>query len=242
MGFQNYAHAFNDPKFWDALTRIAVFFLIQVPLTVLLGLAAALALDSLRMRFARFFRVSLFLPHAVPAVVAALMWGFMYGTRFGLVGNLNDLLGFSLPEPLSGGLVLGAIANIVLWQYLGYDMLIFYAVLQGVSRDIYEAAAIDGAGPFQVVLSLKLPALRPAMTVVGVFSIIGSFQLFNEPHLLSTMAPNSISTSFTPNIYAYNLSFAGQQINYAAAIALVMGVLTSLIALAYQFFMTRGRV
>jgi multiple sugar transport system permease protein len=234
VGFDNYVQAFGDPKLWDSLGRVSVFLIVQVPVMMAIALIAALAIDSARLYGASFFRIAIFLPYAVPAVVATLMWGFMYGTRFGLVRNFSDFIGFDLPDPLSSGLVLAAIGNIVTWEFIGYNMLLFYAALRVIPVDLYEAAELDGAGQFRVIRSIKLPALRPALVIGTIFSIIGSFQLFNEPNILQSLAPNAINSYFTPNMYAYNLSFAGQQYNYSATIAIVVGIATAVIALVVQ--------
>lgn len=234
VGFANYTSALTDSKFWDSVQRVALFLIVQVPIMLVLALFAALALDSARLRWASLYRLSLFLPYAVPAVVAALMWGFMYGNQFGLVARLSSTLHVGLPNPLSGPWVLTAIGNIVTWEFTGYNMLIFFAALRTVPNDLYEAAEIDGAGAIRTVTGIKLPALRPAFVVATVFSVIGSLQLFNEPNILQQLSPDTISTNFTPNMYAYNLSFAGQQYNYSAAIAIVMGILTVIAAGAVQ--------
>ncbi len=234
VGADNYLQALKDPAFWAAFGRVALFLVVQVPIMLGLALLAALAIDSARLHGAAFFRISIFLPYAVPAVVAALMWGFMYGPQFGLVGNLNDAFGWHLPDPLSSDLVLASIGNIVTWEFVGYNMLIFYAALRVIPHDLYEAAELDGAGQLRIVTAIKLPALRGAIMVATIFSIIGSFQLFNEPNILRSLAPNAISTSFTPNMYAYNLSFAGQQYNYSATVAIIMGLLTVVVAYAVQ--------
>ena len=234
VGLGNYADALADPQLHGAVGRILLFFVIQVPLMLGLSLIAALALDSARLRWAPLYRITLFLPFAVPGVIAALMWGFLYGTDFGLVGNLNRLFGWALPDPLSQQWVLGAMANISTWGFVGYNMLVMYSALRVVPAELYESAAIDGAGPRQVIASIKLPALRPAFVICLVFSVIGSFQLFNQPNVLRTLSPNTIATNFTPNMYAYNLAFSGQQYNYSAAIAIVMGVITMIIAYVVQ--------
>jgi multiple sugar transport system permease protein len=239
VGVANYAQALSDPNFWDALGRVALFLVVQVPIMLVIALVAALALDSARLHLTSFFRIAIFLPYAVPAVVAALMWGFIYGNRFGLVGNLEDLTGWALPDLLSQGWILASIGNIVTWEFVGYNMLLFYAALRVISPDLYEAAELDGAGPLRIVKNIKLPAIRGAIVIGIIFSIIGSFQLFNEPNILQTLAPNSISTYFTPNMYAYNLSFAGQQFNYSAAIAIIMGVLTMVVAYVVQLVGSR---
>ena len=238
VGLGNYVAVFQDEKFWASLGRVSLFLLVQVPIMLVLSLVAALALDSARLHGAGFFRIALFLPYAVPGVVAALIWGFIYGDQFGLTASVNQLLGTAL-APLSGQWVLASIGNIVTWEFMGYNMLIFYAALRVIPTELYEAAEIDGAGAFRTVFSIKLPAIRGALVIATIFSIIGSFQLFNEPNLLKQLAPNAISSYFTPNMYAYNLSFAGQQFNYAATVAIVMGVLTAVIAYVVQLRGTR---
>ncbi|MEU5822907.1 multiple sugar transport system permease protein [Streptomyces sp. KhCrAH-43] len=234
VGLDNYRQALSDPAFWAATGRVSLFLCVQVPVMLGLALLVALALDSGRLYGRSFFRISVFLPYAVPAVVATLMWGFMYGTRFGLVGDINSALGVSLPDPLSPGLVLASIGNIVTWEFTGYNMLIFYSALRVVPHSLYEAAEIDGAGQFRVITAIKLPALRGALVIATIFSVIGSFQLFNEPSVLQKLAPNAITTDYTPNFYTYSLSFSGQQHNYSATVAIVMGLLTMVVAYVVQ--------
>lgn len=234
VGFANYAQVLQDSQFWSSLIRVVLFLAVQVPVMLLIAMLVALALDSGRLYGKSFFRISIFLPYAVPAVVASLMWGFMYGTRFGLVGNINEALGTNIPNPLNPDLILASIGNIVTWEFIGYNMLIFYSALSVIPKSLYEAAEIDGASQFRLVTAIKLPAIRGAMVVAAIFSVIGSFQLFNEPAILQSLAPNSISTYFTPNLYAYSLSFSGQQYNYSATVAIVMGIITMVIAYAVQ--------
>ncbi|TDO47178.1 multiple sugar transport system permease protein [Kribbella sp. VKM Ac-2527] len=234
VGLDNYLDVIQDSKFWEAFGRVLLFLVVQVPIMLVLALLAALAIDSARLHGANFFRIVIFLPYAVPGVVAVLMWGYIYGNNFGLAADLNDLLGSTSIVPLSARWMLPSIANIVTWEFVGYNMLIFYSALRTVPEELYEAAAIDGAGTIRTIRAVKLPALRGAIVIATIFSIIGSFQLFNEPNILRTLAPNVITTYFTPNMYAYNLSFAGQQFNYSATVAIVMGVITAVIAYVVQ--------
>ncbi|MFF9244028.1 carbohydrate ABC transporter permease [Streptomyces sp. NPDC014776] len=234
VGLDNYTAALQDKNFWAALGRVSLFLCVQVPVMLGIALLVALALDSGRLYGKNFFRISIFLPYAVPAVVATLMWGFMYGTRFGLVGDIDDAFGLSLPDPLSPDLALASIGNIVTWEFVGYNMLIFYSALRVVPQSLYEAAEIDGAGQIRVITAIKLPAIRGALVIATIFSIIGSFQLFNEPSVLQKLAPNAITTDYTPNFYTYSLSFSGQQQNYSATVALVMGVITMIVAYVVQ--------
>lgn len=234
VGLANYAELLTDSNFYSALLRVLLFLVVQVPIMLILALVAALAIDSAKLFAAGFFRIIIFLPYAVPAVVAVLMWGFIYGTNFGLAANLNDFIGSNLIEPFSKNWILVSIGNINTWEFVGYNMLIFYSALRTISPDLYEAAELDGAGQFRIIRSIKIPALRGAIVIATIFSIIGSFQLFNEPNILKPLAPNVITTYFTPNMYAYNLSFAGQQYNYSATVAIVMGIITAVIAYVVQ--------
>lgn len=238
VGMENYLTALSDPQFWDGFLRVLILLLVQVPVMLVLALVVALAIDSARLYATGLFRMVIFLPYAVPAVVAVLIWGFMYGSNFGLVADLNSWLGIDL-KPFSGSWILVSLGNIVTWEFVGYNMLIFYSALRTIPADLYEAAEIDGARGWQVVKAIKLPAIRGALVIATIFSIIGSFQLFNEPNVLKPLANNVITSSFTPNMYAYNLSFAGQQYNYAATVAIIMGVITAVIAYVVQLRGTR---
>lgn len=234
VGFDNYVRLFHDSQFWSAVRRVALFTIVQVPIMLFLAALIALALDSMRLHGMKFFRISTFLPYAVPAVVSTLMWGFMYGAKYGLVASLNQVFGTNL-DVLSPNWILVSIGNIVTWEFTGYNMLIFYAALSTIPHDLYEAAAIDGANEWWIIRKIKMPELRGSLAITVIFSIIGSFQLFNEPSVLQSMVPgNTITTYYTPNMYAYNLSFMGGQSNYASALAIVMAVITMALAYAVQ--------
>jgi len=234
VGLDNFAKALADEQLWSSISRVVLIMLVQVPVMLGLALFCALAIDSARLAWAPMFRLLVFLPYAVPGVVAALMWGYIYGPRFGLVGDVSSFLGIPLPDPLGGDLVLLSIGNISTWLFTGYNMLVYISALKTIPSDLYEAAQLDGAGPLRVIRSIKLPALRPAITITVMFSVIGSFQLFNEPNILRALSPNVITSGFTPNMYAYTLSFAGGQYNSAATVAIVVGVLTMIAAYGVQ--------
>ncbi len=238
-GLANYARALNDPSFWEGLGRVALFLFIQVPIMLVAALFFALALDSARVRGGGIVRLLIFLPYAVPSVVAALMWGYLYGADFGLITQIFEGLGLSAPNLLNPSNVLGSTMNIVCWEFIGYNMIIMYAALRSVGSDIYEAAEIDGAGQFRIAWSIKIPAIRQAIILTIIFSIIGSFQLFAEPNLLQRLAPSVIDNAWTPNLYAYNLSFTGQQINYAAAVSFMLGAVIVIASYVVLFLVNR---
>jgi multiple sugar transport system permease protein len=233
-GFANYIRAFGDAAFWGGLGRVALFLVIQVPIMLGLALLFALALDSGRARGSRSIRLLIFMPYAVPAVIATLMWGYLYGPDFGPLAQIARAVGWGTPDFLSPGSILGSMMNIVTWEFVGYNMIIMYAALRAIPQELYEAAEIDGAGQFRVAWSVKIPAIRPAILLTVIFSVIGSFQLFNEPSLLNAIAPDAITNSFTPNYYAYNLAFINQELNYAAAIAFLLGILIAIVSYVVQ--------
>jgi multiple sugar transport system permease protein len=238
-GLGNYARALRDPSFWAGRGRVALFLVVQVPIMLAASIFLALALDSGRVRGGRVARLLIFMPYAVPSVVAALMWGYLYGTDFGLITQVFEALGLPAPNLLSARNILGSTMNIVCWEFIGYNMIILYAALRSVPTELYEAAEIDGAGQLRVAWSIKLPAIRQAVLLTVIFSIIGSFQLFNEPNLLAAIAPNAIGADFTPNVYAYNLAFKNQDINYAAAIAFLLGIVIMIVSFVVQTLTNR---
>jgi multiple sugar transport system permease protein len=239
VGLGNYVRAFGDALLHDGVLRVLLFFFLQVPIMLVVAMFVALAIDSGRLAGSRIIRIGLFLPYAVPAVVAALMWGYIFGGQFGLAGQVFGFFGATAPDFLGPGLMLGSVGNVVTWSFVGYNMLIFYAALRAVPTEVYEAADIDGAGEWRKAFSIKLPALRPALTLALIFSVIGSLQLFNEPSILQALRPSVITTNWTPNLYAYNLAFTGSQTNYAAAIAVILGGFTVAIAYVVQLGIAR---
>ncbi len=233
-GLTNYIRAFTDPAFLSGVGRMGLFLIIQVPIMLALALFLALAIDSGRVRGAGAIRLLVFMPYAVPGVVATLMWGYLYGQDFGPIDQIMKAIGFGAPNLLSAQTILGSMMNIVTWEFVGYNMIIMYAALRAIPSELYEAAEIDGAGQFRMAWSIKIPAIRPAIMLTVIFSIIGTFQLFNEPSLLHNLAPNVIDNAFTPNFYAYNLAFTNQDVDYAAAIAFFLGLVIAVVSYVVQ--------
>jgi multiple sugar transport system permease protein len=238
-GLDNYTRALQDPRMREGTLRVAAFFLFQVPIMLALALVAALAIDSGLLRLPKVFLLGIFIPYAVPAVVATLMWGYLYGPDFGPFAQLAEKVGTDPPKFLSQGHALGSIANIVTWEFTGYNMIILYAALRSIPGELYEAAAVDGAGAWRVAWSVKVPALRPALMLCVIFSVIGAFQLFAEPQLLQRLAPSVIDSGYTPNLYAYTLAFTGQEANYAAAVSFLLGFV--IVVVSYSVLLVSSR-
>jgi multiple sugar transport system permease protein len=168
------------------------------------------------------------------------MWGYLYGRDFGPIAQVFRALGLPAPDLLSSQWMLQSMMNIVTWEFVGYNMIIMYAALRAIPVELYEAAEIDGAGPFRIAWSIKIPAIRPAILLTVIFSIIGTFQLFNEPSLLAKIAPNVIGSAYTPNQYAYTLAFVYQDSNYAAAVAFLLGIFIMVVSYVVQLSSQRA--
>ena len=230
VGLDNYIDGLQDREFTRGIGRVALFLLIQVPIMLLLALVFAMILDSGKVWFPKLFRVGIFVPYAVPTVIAALMWGFLYGREFGPFADIANTVGVGTPDFLSRNTMLFSIANVATWTYTGYNMIILYAALRSIPTELYEAAAVDGAGAVRTALHVKLPLLRPALLLCAIFSVIGSFQLFAEPQIFATIAPEVIGKGYTPNLYVYNLAFSDQRLNYAAALSFLLGVVVFVVS------------
>lgn len=233
-GLTNYVTALTDPRFYGGLGRVVLFLVIQVPLMLGLALFFALALDTGLVRGHRFVRLTIFVPFAVPGVVATLMWGYIYGNDFGPIAQVLQAIGVAPPNLLGSSTILGSIINIATWEFAGYNMIIMFAALRTIPTEILDSAEIDGAGAWRTAWSIKIPAIRPAIILTAIFSVIGAFQLFNEPNLLGPLAPSVIGSAYTPNLYAFSVAFTNQDINYAAALSFLLGFVIMIVSYVVQ--------
>ncbi|GAA3773405.1 sugar ABC transporter permease [Microbacterium kribbense] len=238
--FGNYAKAFSDPSFLDGVWFVIRFSLVLIPVQMAISLAIALILDMMTTRFAKFSRLTIFMPYAIPAVIGALMWGFLYSKNFGPIADFFAAFGATGPDLLSKNLIFYGLLNIVTWQWAGYYMIILYAALQGIEPTLYEAARIDGASQWQIMLRIKIPLVAPALVLILVFALIGTLQFFNEPKILQPLAAGAIPQDFTPNLYAYQQAFALANYNYGSAISFALGAVVFICVYVF-LFATRKR-
>ena len=239
-GLENYKRAFSDPEFLKGVGFVVRFSLVLIPLQMLVSLVAALVLDNLSSRLSRFSRLMIFVPYAIPVVIGAMMWGFLYSPRFGPLDAIFGLFGADAPFLLSPDNVFYGLLNVVVWQWAGYYMIIIYAALRGIDPSIYEAARMDGANGFQIATRIKIPMISSALVLILVFALIGTLQFFTEPQILRSVASGSIDASFTPNLYAYTLAFSYSQFNYASAISFALGMVVFIGSYVF-LFLTRKR-
>lgn len=242
IGLENYTRAFQDAQFWEGVRNVLVFGIMQIPVMLVLALIFALLLDSQTIKLPTIFRLSYFLPFAVPSVVAALIWGYLYGQSFGPIAQIARAMNLSPPLFLTPSGIIPAIANIATWQYTGYNMLIMYAALKTIPQDLYEAARVDGATGWQIALKIRIPLIAPAIILTFIFSIIGTLQLFNEPQIFRGIAPTILKQNFTPNLYVYTLAFKNRQFDYSATIAFTLAVVTAVLSSLVLFLARRKEV
>ncbi|MEU9351355.1 sugar ABC transporter permease [Streptomyces griseoloalbus] len=229
VGLRSYAAVLTDPTFLGGLGTVALYCLIYIPLMVAGALVLALLLDSGVVRLRAWAQLGLFLPHAVPGIIAALIWLYLYTPGISPVIDLFARADITI-DFLGVHTVLPSIVNIALWSNLGYNMVVFYAALQAVPREVIEAAVVDGAGPVRTALQVKTPLVRASIVMVAMFTLIWALQLFTEPMLLSQSSP-MINSRFSPSMYIYDAAFTRNNYSLAAAASVVLLLCT--IALSY---------
>ncbi|MFF2324764.1 MULTISPECIES: carbohydrate ABC transporter permease [unclassified Streptomyces] len=221
-GFDNYVRVFHDTDFLASLGRVAFVGVIQVPVMLVLALLLALLIDSSATKGRRFFRIAYFIPYGLPGVIAGLVWSFLYAPSLSPITQYLGSMGVHFSFVTDGALPF-SIANILTWAWTGYNTILIYAALQAVPEETMEAAALDGCSGWKAALLIKVPQIRPALLLTLVFSIIGTFQLYNEPATMKSVAPN-LSSAYTP-IMAALRSLSANDFNYAAAQSVVLGAL-----------------
>jgi ABC-type sugar transport system permease subunit len=238
IGVDNYIALFKDATFWQALFNTFYFVLVGVPLTLVLGLGAALALDRGIQKFRTVFRVGYYLPVVTSIVAIAVVWRFVLDPEQGLVNMALQAAGVDGPDWLADpNLAMPAIIAMAAWRNLGFAMVVFLAGLQTVPRSLYEAAAIDGAGRWASFRSVTLPLLRPTTLFIVVITTIGYLQLFEEPFVMTDGGPLDKTLSISMYMYRQGFDFFHQ--GYAAAIAWVLFVIVALVAVI-QFRILRS--
>ena len=224
VGLDNYTAALSDPGVRRAFRNVLVFLVINVPLTVVLSLLLATALNA-AIRGRTFLRVSYFIPYITASVAVVAVWLFLFSNN----GMVNQLLGPLAPDPswlVNSTLAMPLIALFVTWKQLGFFILLYLAALQGVPKELYESASMDGAGKFQSLRNVTIPSVRPATTLVVILSTITGANLFTEPYLLTNGGgPNGASTSPVFVMYQRGIEQGNPDVAAAIGVLLIVGVL-----------------
>ncbi|SNS66499.1 multiple sugar transport system permease protein [Asanoa hainanensis] len=234
VGLDNYTRLFSDDLFLRSSVNTLVFVVIGVPLTIVLALAAATALNSGLLRFRALFRVGFYLPVVTSIVAVAVVWRFLLDPEVGLVNNLLRVVGIDGPAWLfDTKLALPSLILMAAWRNFGFLMVIFLAGLQAIPGDLYEAATLDGATRWQQFRNVTLPLLRPTLLFGGVVTGIGYLQFFEEPFVMTQGGP--LSSTLSVSYHIYN-QFGFGNYGYAAAASYVLFVaIVALSVIQFRF-------
>ncbi|HXG00499.1 MAG TPA: sugar ABC transporter permease, partial [Bacteroidota bacterium] len=206
IGLRNYERILADPLFWTALKNTLYFLLVGGPLTIAVSLAAALLLNSKLVRLKTLFRTAYFAPVVTTLVAVAVVWRFVYHPRFGLLNYVLSWFGVSQIDWLGDpAWAMPALILMAVWKNFGYNMIIFIAGLQNIPQELYEAASIDGASAWQQFSSITIPMLAPTTLFITVITMIGYFQLFAEPYVMTQGGPLNSTLSIV--LYMYQMGF-----------------------------------
>jgi multiple sugar transport system permease protein len=237
IGLSNYRRILADPEVWHAIRISAVFTIVSVGLSFLIGLALALLLNR-PLRGRGLIRSLFIIPWAIPAFVAALIWSWMYNDQFGILGALLKQAGVARPPIwLSTDTALWALIAVMVWKSFPFQLVVLLAGLQSIPPDLYEAAAVDGASTWRRFRSITLPLLRPVAMVAVLLAAINAFHYFPIPWILTRGGPSN-ATNVIP-IATYNIAFAAGDFGYGAAAALLMFLFIAAVSALYLWYYIR---
>jgi multiple sugar transport system permease protein len=238
-GLDNFTRGLHDGNFWGAMWRVTLFAVVAVPLIQIAGLVAALLIDEVGRRLAGRFRVGLLIPHMVPGIVAILIWIYIYSPSVGPLTPLFKMLGLDA-DFYGGELIWVSIGNIMAWSAMGFNILVVYGSLQSIPREIFDSARVDGASPSRIAWSIKVPYVRTSLVLTTVLSIIGTLQIFSDPLLFRSMAPQTVDRNFTPIMMIYDQAFAVGDLNYASALSIILAVVVGIVSAVFYKLTNRA--
>ncbi|HEY6192710.1 MAG TPA: sugar ABC transporter permease [Bacteroidota bacterium] len=221
VGLANYLHLFEDPLFWKAMLNTLYFLGVGAPLSIAVSLATALLLQSKAVRLKGLFRTAYFAPVVCTLVAVAVVWRFVYHPTSGLLNHALSWVGIAPIDWLGDShWAMPAIILLAVWKNFGYNMIIFVAGLQNIPDELYEAASLDGAGKVQQFTSVTLPMLAPTTIFICVITMIGYFQLFAEPYVMTQGGPLNSTLSLV--LLMYQHGFRWWNMGYSAALAFIL--------------------
>ena len=239
-GFDNYVALLQRPLFWQALGNTLYFVLVGVPLSIGVSLGAALLLDSAAARATPLFRTALFAPVVTTVVAVAVIWRYLFHTRYGLVNHALAQVGIDPVDWLGDPhWAMPTIILFAVWKNFGYNMIILLAGLQAIPRELYEAARIDGAGPWARLRHVTLPSLLPMLVMVAILTTAGYFQLFAEPYVITEGGP--VQSTLSVLYLMYDDGFQWWRLGSASAVAFVLFLLMLAVTAALATLGRRAR-
>jgi multiple sugar transport system permease protein len=229
VGGQNYVSVVADSKFWQGFLIPAFLLFVQVPLMILIAIAAGLLFEQIR--YSRVYRLIYYLPYAMPGVIAGILWSYIFSDSMSPFVPVIKALGAANVKLITYGSLPWIMLVITLWEWTGYTSLIIYSTLVSIPPEYAEAAQLDGASQFQIARLIKVPLLWNTVLLLFIFNSIGALQVFNEPRMLGALI--TLPPSFTPAVYIYNQAFSYGAFTYAIAMGLVLTVV--IFAISYVF-------
>lgn len=221
IGFDNYQRLVTNPLFWQAMGNTMWFVVFGVPLVVIASLAAAMLVNAKTLKWRGVWRVALFAPFVTTLVATAVVWNYLLHTRYGLINYALGGLGIAPVDWLGNpNTALPAILLFVAWKSFGYNMIIFLAALQAVSRDLEDAARIDGAGAWMRFRHVTLPAIAPTVLLVAILTVAGMFQLFAEPYVMTQGGP--ARSTVTVLYFMFEEGFKWWNLGSGSAVAFIL--------------------
>ncbi|MCI0494855.1 sugar ABC transporter permease [candidate division KSB1 bacterium] len=237
--FRNFAQLLSDSLFWKALTNTFYFVIVGGPLTIIVALLAAIGLNSRLLYFRNWFRLAFFMPVVTTLVAVAVVWRYLYHPRFGIINYLLSQIGIQGVDWLGDPhWAMPALILLAIWKNFGYQMMIFLAGLQAIPDYLYEAARIDGAGWWRQFVHVTLPQLAPTTFFVTIMTIIGYFQFFAEPYVMTQGGPLNATLSIV--LYLYQQGFRWWRMGYASAIAFILFIIVFFFAIIQLSLRKRG--
>lgn len=235
VGLDNFDRLIHDSLFWQSVRNTVKFLVVNVPVTVVIALILAVALNR-GIKGRAFFRTAYFLPYVTAGVVIALIWKWMFSTDDGFVNNTLSNIGLPrigwLTDPFWSMIT---IALMVAWKQMGFYVILYLGGLQGIPQSLYEAASVDGANAFQRFRTITIPQLRPITLLVVILSTIVGFQLFTEPYIMTGGGP--LNSSLSVVLYIYQKAFQSLEFGYAAAIGVVLAIIIMVTAFIQRRFL-----
>lgn len=235
-GLANYRRLLNDPLFWTSLQNTGVILIVQVPIMLGLAILLALGINSVYVKLRAIWRLGVFMPAVTGLVATGIIFSFLLNKDQGALNWLLSLVGVPAVDWLGNPFwARMAVVLVLTWHYTGYYAVIFLAGLQGVPKDLYEAAMVDGAGPVRRFFSVTVPQLRPILLFTVVLSTIGTLQLFDEPYVLTHGGPTN--ATMTVSMYLYTNGFSYFDFGYASAIAYALTLIVVVLGVIQMKFM-----
>lgn len=242
VGLANYTRLLHDTFFFKSIGNTLIIWILSIIPQIVLALALAMILNEKFIRGKHFFRAVYYFPHIVTPVTLGVMFSLMFDWQTGSINKLLMGIGI-IDDPVnwlnSPWLSRLIVAAVIMWQYFGFNMLVFIAGLQSISPELYEAAAIDGASRWNIATKITLPLLKPVLLFTFITSIIGGLQLFDAPLMLGNGPKNS---TLTMVMYLYQTAFKNFDYSYGAAIAYAIFVIILIFSLISMKFSKMNKV